>query len=251
MREGNITAIFKISRANIWGWVDLGLVYSIYILFLVSMRSLCGIRSNPRSSVSCTLVFSVMRRGARWFRLHCSLVVLIAVCFPAYFSPVVSASENNGKPIFWGGASALKLATVSKIRVPVFSVTDGYVIAFLKAELVGPNSRDVGFLKMPAHGLRVIKPTLEFKRTEMGGKDWAQILQLFRQLSLVEIEGPLSIQNAEGQKWLLSGDLRRHPDGVVFDRLLDGGRKQSPCLLINYQPKLSTIIFRDLSKQKP
>lgn len=173
--------------------------------------------------------------------------IFALVCFSlSGFFPLASNAEPRSDGLL-GLKNGLKVSEVSEIKRFVFSDTDGYVFLSLQAALIRPDTRRIGFLDMPKHGLVLESPTLTLKRSDLSGEDWSKMLKVFRELSLVNVEGAMILELPDKTAWKLTGKLKRHPEGVVFQLSPGGNLVAGGFLLIGFDPRSKRIFSRQFS----
>lgn len=172
---------------------------------------------------------------------------IVLLCFSIIgFSPLTTDAREKTDGVL-GLKNGLKLSAVSGIKRFVFSDTDGYVFLSLRAAFIRPDTRKLGFLDMPKHGLVLENPILTLKSSEVSGEDWSKMLKVFRELSLVTIEGLLVLELPEENTWELTGKLKRHPEGVVFQLSPGKNSFSGEFLLLGFDPRSKQIFSRQFS----
>ena len=164
----------------------------------------------------------------------------LAVCRLAY------PGTPEPSPRLLGFERGMAFSEISGVRRFVFSDRDGYVLLSLETALVKPDVRNVGFLEMPKHGIVLEAPILRFQRFAVSGRDWAKTLRVLRELTWVDINGPLTLKLPDERSWKLAGELRRHPGGVLARRYREADDPDRDPVLIGFDPKAGKLLFREL-----
>lgn len=175
---------------------------------------------------------------------------VVKVCLFAFSSIFLGSSQHTCAEIsrsdpWLGGGSRVKHAEVSGLKRFLFSSDDGAVFLSLQAAALKPNRRELGFLELPKHGVVLEQPVLHFKRLDAAGEDWAKTLRLLQELSLAQIRGPLTLKLPGAESWQCSGQLRRHPDGILFAVRPKESTGSKTNLLLGYDPKARQIFIRE------
>jgi hypothetical protein len=144
----------------------------------------------------------------------------------------------------------VKFSEISDFKRFIFSDLNGYVLFSLKANKLGPKTAKASFLELPRHGAILRSPVLSLRSYAATGRDWGEILRLFGELHLADLQGPVLLEGPDEEVWQLSGRISRHPDGVLLEQLEADEPGQRKSLLMSFDPKKQRLSINSLNLAK-